>query len=163
MRFEEIKELIHLCHEKKIAELEVELKGVKVRILGSHQPPSIEYLPAPTAMPMMAAPQVLQAAPAPLSLPAPAGGTSDAVPARAAHLKDILSPMVGTLYRAPSPDAPPFAEVGTRVTPESVVCIIEAMKLMNEIKAEVSGRIVRVLVENGQPVEYNQPLFEVEP
>lgn len=78
------------------------------------------------------------------------------------NLYEVKSPMVGTLYRAPSPDADPYVNVGSSVTSGTVLCIIEAMKLMNEIESEVSGKIVKVLVENGQPVEYNQPLFLIE-
>ncbi len=81
---------------------------------------------------------------------------------RPSNLVPIISPMVGTFYRAPSPEAAPFAEVGGEVKPDSVVCIVEAMKLMNEIKAEVNGRIVKIFLENGQPVEYGQEMFLVE-
>jgi acetyl-CoA carboxylase biotin carboxyl carrier protein len=78
-------------------------------------------------------------------------------------IHEVRSPIVGTFYRAPAPDADPYVEVGEMVQPKTVVCIIEAMKLMNEIETEVGGRIVKILVENGQPVEYNQVLFHIEP
>ena len=88
-------------------------------------------------------------------------GTSTEAPARAAGVEEITSPMIGTFYASPSPDSDPFTAVGDRIGDESVVCIIEAMKVMNEIKAECSGEIVEILVENGEPVEYGQPLFLV--
>jgi acetyl-CoA carboxylase biotin carboxyl carrier protein len=164
MRIEDIKDLINLCSEKKIAEVDIEMKGIKVRIVSGAVARPIEYVQAvPMAQPMPAyAPQAALPAPAAAGAPAPAPAPApEAAPARKGV--EILSPMVGTCYRAPAPDAAPFVDVGQRVTPDTVVCIIEAMKLMNEIKAEVSGRITKVLVKNGQPVEFNQPLFEVEP
>lgn len=100
------------------------------------------------------------ASPAPANLPVtaqPAAGT----PAPAALLKEIVSPMVGTFYRAGAPDAPPFVDVGAKVTEDTVVCIIEAMKVMNEIKAEISGTIAEVVAENGKPVQFGQALFRV--
>jgi acetyl-CoA carboxylase biotin carboxyl carrier protein len=113
------------------------------------------------------APQMMLAAPAAASAPAsavptePAGGA--VVPEADEGLVEIPSPMVGTFYAAPSPEAPPYVTVGTTVGPESVVCIVEAMKVFNEIKAEVSGTIERILVQNQQPVEFGQPLFLVRP
>ncbi len=89
------------------------------------------------------------------------GGRSGSAPDTAEAVREIVSPMVGTLYRAPAPEAPPFVEVGDAVTAESVVCIIEAMKVMNEIRAEIGGVIAEVLVENGKPVQYGQPLFRL--
>ncbi|NEP77735.1 MAG: acetyl-CoA carboxylase biotin carboxyl carrier protein [Okeania sp. SIO3C4] len=94
---------------------------------------------------------------------APAPITSGAPPTISNKFEEILSPVVGTFYRAPAPDEPPFVEVGDRITSGQTVCIIEAMKVMNEIEAEVSGQIVEILIENGQPVEYNQPLMLVNP
>lgn len=88
-----------------------------------------------------------------------ADGAATEAPARAAGIEEFLSPMIGTFYASPSPDADPFATEGSRVSDDSVICIIEAMKVMNEIKAETSGEIVEVLVENGEPVEFGQPLF----
>ncbi|MEB3341740.1 acetyl-CoA carboxylase biotin carboxyl carrier protein [Okeania sp.] len=89
--------------------------------------------------------------------------TSGAPPTNANKFEEILSPVVGTFYRAPAPDEPAFVEVGDRITSGQVVCIIEAMKVMNEIEAEVSGQIVEILIKNGEPVEYNQPLMLVSP
>lgn len=175
MKIEEIKELIDLCSKKSIAELEVELKTGKVRILTYHKPAKVEYLAGASGSPtgaagqMVATPDSAQAQPSATSpVTAPTPSVNPAAPVAAAE-KDaapsgrvITSPMVGTFYSAPSPDAPPFVEEGQQVNAETVVCIVEAMKLMNEIKAETTGRIKRVLLENGQPVEYNQPLFELE-
>jgi acetyl-CoA carboxylase biotin carboxyl carrier protein len=98
--------------------------------------------------------------------PAPAAGVqgpSPEAPAGPDKLTTITSPLVGTFYRSPSPDDPPFAEVGQRIEKGQVLCIVEAMKLMNQIKAEVSGRLVEVLAKNGQPVEFEQPLFRLDP
>jgi acetyl-CoA carboxylase biotin carboxyl carrier protein len=95
----------------------------------------------------------------PMSAPAPEPARAEA----SAGLIEVTSPMVGTFYRAPAPDAPPYVEVGAKVAPGAVLCIIEAMKLMNELEAEVSGTVARILVENAQPVEYGQVLFLIDP
>ncbi len=141
----ELRQLIRLVQRTGIGELEVSSGGRTVRI-SAHG----------NASAVIASPQVA-------STPAPA----PAVPAKATepaeHLKAITSPMVGTFYRAPAPDADPYVEVGTSVDVGQTVCIIEAMKLMNEIESEVKGRIVHILVENAQPVEFGQKLFLVEP
>jgi acetyl-CoA carboxylase biotin carboxyl carrier protein len=143
----ELRRLAELLREYDLTEIEVEREGVRVRLRRGH---------APVAVPAAAAPP----APAPvaaLPLPAPASAGD------AAHLLTIEAPMVGTFYRAASPDTPPFVVEGDRVKKGQVVCIIEAMKLMNEVEAKVAGRLVSVLVENAQPVEYGQPLFLLEP
>lgn len=116
-------------------------------------------VPAAAAMPL-AAPY---AAPLPTAAAAPAAKEPSSVPAEKEKLLEIVSPMVGTFYAAPSPDSEPYVEVGSRVNPNTVVCIVEAMKVMNEIKAEVSGTIVEVCVPNAQPVEFGQVLFRVKP
>ncbi|MGA2854723.1 MAG: acetyl-CoA carboxylase biotin carboxyl carrier protein, partial [Verrucomicrobiota bacterium] len=103
------------------------------------------------------------AAPMPPAIAAPAPAPVAAPPPAATGEVDIKSPMIGTFYRAPSPEAGNYVEVGASVTPETVVCIIEAMKVMNEIKAEVKGVVTQVLVENAKPVEFGQPLFKVRP
>lgn len=153
MNLRELKELIALFEESGVTELELEREGVRVRLSkGGGTPAQVVYASAPVA-PQVAAP------------PAPGQPQPQAPPAQeeGAALSQIVSPMVGTFYRAPAPGAEPFVVEGQEVTPDTTVCIIEAMKLMNEIKAEMSGRIVKVLVENGQPVEYGQPLFLLEP
>ena len=167
MNLDELKELIAVMRKNRIHELDLEQEGTRVRIVSAEPPtaaPPVHvpiYMHAPAALPAVAAaPAVLPAAPA-----APAAAQAAApVAAAVAELKgtEVKSPMVGTFYRSPSPDAPPYVEVGQTVGNETVLCIVEAMKLMNEIKAEMRGKILRVLAENGQPVEYGQPLFLVE-
>jgi len=156
-KLSEIKELIKLVDSTSVQELEVENEGSRL-VIRKPGKAEVAYVPAPQAVPAhipaaVQAPAPEAAAPAE---PAPA-------PARTDNLHQIVSPMVGTFYRAPSPDAPPFVNVGDRVTEKTVVCILEAMKLMNPLEAEVRGEIVDILVENGQLVEYGQPLFLVKP
>lgn len=153
MDLKEIKELIKLIGETDITELNLESEGVKVAIKKGATTTVM-------ATPVMSTVQevVKEVVPA----PAKVEGVQEASPVCNKNVEYIKSPMVGTFYRAPAPDAPPFVEVGQRVNKDDVVCIIEAMKLMNEIEAEISGKIVEILVENGQPVEFGQPLFAVE-
>ena len=160
MELKDIQSLIKLVSNSKIDEVTVEKESFRVKIR-KHAPQviqtgtavaptvTVEQTPAAIAAPAQAAP----AAPA---TETPAAET-------ASNLIEIKSPMIGTFYRKPSPDKPNFAEVGTEVAPGQVVCIIEAMKLFNEIESEVSGKIVKILVEDSAPVEYDQPLFLVEP
>lgn len=153
MSVDKISELLALMKEYDIVELELEEGdfSVALRKQGAFVPPySAAAAPAPVP--------VAQAAPPPAAVAAeqPAAG---AAPAADSGLAQIKSPIVGTFYRASSPDAPPFVEEGAKVAKDSVVCIIEAMKIMNEIKAETDGVIEKVLVESGEPVEYGQPLF----
>jgi acetyl-CoA carboxylase biotin carboxyl carrier protein len=157
MDLRKLKTLIDLVAESGIAEIEVTEGEDKVRI--------VKHGPAPQMA--MAAPTTYLAAPPPVAVggaPAPAAGAPAAAPAPAPEeLKGTLvkSPMVGTFYRSPSPGAKAFIEVGQQVKPGDTLCIIEAMKLLNEIEAEVAGEIKEVLVENGQAVEYGQPLFVI--
>lgn len=123
-------------------------------------------LPAPAALPAPLPPMAAAAAPAPTTTPPPPQAPSvppPAAPALRADLVEITAPMVGTFYRAASPDDPPFVELGSRITVGQPVCILEAMKLMNELEAEVSGEVVEILVENGTPVEYGQVLVRLKP
>jgi acetyl-CoA carboxylase biotin carboxyl carrier protein len=155
MDLNEIKRLIQLVQKSGIGELEVTEGGRTIRIAAA---------PAPMqgAVPyMMGAPSH---AVAPGAAPAEAAPVAEA-PAKApdAHLVPVVSPMVGTFYRSPAPDADPYVELNSQVDLGQTVCIVEAMKLMNEIESEVRGRIARILVENGQPVEYGQTLFLVDP
>jgi acetyl-CoA carboxylase biotin carboxyl carrier protein len=159
MDLKEIKRLIQLVQKSGIGELEVTEGGRTIRIAA-----------APLQMGGAGYPYVVGAAPqaAGSALSAPSAQAQSAVPdARAvapdAHLVPVVSPMVGTFYRSPAPDADPYVEMNAQVEIGQTVCIVEAMKLMNEIEAEVSGRVVRILVENGQPVEYGQTLFLVDP
>jgi acetyl-CoA carboxylase biotin carboxyl carrier protein len=144
----EIRRLADLLRDYGLSEVEVEREGVRVRL--RREPPPAAAV-AGSAAPVGAQP--LAASPA----------VSTAAAASEAHLLTIEAPMVGTFYRAPSPDAQPFVRDGDRVKKGQVVCIIEAMKLMNEIESKVAGRVVKVLAENTQPVEYGQPLFLLEP
>lgn len=147
MNLKEIKEMISLMEEHNLLELELEREGLKVRLkrqATGEISQSVEELPTPKKIKQTLQEEIV-------------------AEETAAKTVQIKSPMVGTFYRAPAPDAPPFVDIGTNIEIGTVVCIIEAMKLMNEIKSEVKGRIIEILVENGEPVEYNQPLFTVEP
>ena len=147
MQIEEIKTIVRMMREYELTEFKIEADGCNL---------SISRASAPTAQ--ASAPVVVAAAPA----PAPAAAPEPApAPAKAAPQEAIESPLVGTFYRAASPEAKPFVEVGDRVTADTVVGIIEAMKVMNEVKAEKSGVIKEVLVDNGDPVEYGQKLFVI--
>jgi acetyl-CoA carboxylase biotin carboxyl carrier protein len=158
LKFSEIKELIKLVDQSTLQEIEIENEGSKVAIRKPAKAEQIVVAAAPA--PVLAAPAV--AAPAPAApVAAPAAPAAAPAPAVDANLHKITSPMVGTFYTSPSPTAPQFVQVGDKVNAKSVVCIVEAMKLMNEIEAEVKGEIVEILVENGQLVEYGQPLFLV--
>lgn len=162
MNQQELKELIDLVIEKGIAEFELEREDVKVRIkrAGDQSAPAVQYIPAP----MIGSSPVLSA-PAPTAT-APAGTTGGDAAQSAREddgLQTVKSPIVGTFYESPSPGAPPFVKPGDQVEVGQVLCIIEAMKLMNEIESEYAGEVVKRLVQNGQPVEYGQPLFAIRP
>jgi acetyl-CoA carboxylase biotin carboxyl carrier protein len=151
---DQVQEIIRIAKEAGLAELEVEIPALKIRVrLGPASP----------------APAIPGSAGATSAHPAPDTTAPGAVPAAAAleaglnHLEPLAAPMVGTFYRSASPDAPPFVNEGDVVDEGQVVCIIEAMKLFNEIQAERRGRIARILVENASPVEYGQPLFLLDP
>lgn len=154
MDLRKLKTLIDLVSESNISELEITEADGKVRIVKADPQAAVLQ-----AAPVYAAP----AAPAPVVMaagPAPAVAAPAAAPAETGHI--VKSPMVGTFYRASGPNAKPFAEVGQAVKQGDAICIIEAMKIMNEIEADKTGTITKVLVENGQPVEYGQPLFVIE-
>jgi acetyl-CoA carboxylase biotin carboxyl carrier protein len=161
MDFKQIQELIKLVNKSNLSELTIEEKDFKVTIRQKEEIIQQTLISGQ----FQQAPQAFAPAPAPAALPA----AGSAAPPAATKADDtskyitIKSPMIGTFYRRPSPDKPLFAEVGTEVTPGKVVCIIEAMKLFNEIESEVKGKIVQVLVEDQSPVEYDQPLFLVDP
>jgi acetyl-CoA carboxylase biotin carboxyl carrier protein len=156
----QIKQLIDLMQRSDLTEFAVEEEGFKIKIArasNSAAAPVVAYAPAPAA----AAPAPAAAPAAPSAAPAPAAAPAAAPAGDESGIVYVKSPMVGTFYKAASPESKPFAEIGTKVTETSVVCIIEAMKIMNEIQSEVKGTIVEVLVENGSPVEYGQKLFKV--
>jgi acetyl-CoA carboxylase biotin carboxyl carrier protein len=145
----EIKAIIDLMKKHDLSVFEIEKEGFRLKLQrGASAPQATIAAPAAAVVPPKAAPTGAE--------PPPAGKPIETVP-----MKEIVSPMVGTFYRAASPDAPPFVEVGKVVTEDTVVCIIEAMKVMNEIKAETSGVIAEVLAENGRPVQFGQALFRV--
>ena len=147
MNIKEIKEMINLMNENGLTEFELEKQGLKIRLKKGPEgriESTIEQV-APKAVPSL-----------------PQQGIAGEPALLKAKTVEIKSPMVGTFYKSPSPDAPPFVNVGDHVGVDQVVCIIEAMKLMNEIKSEVKGKIVAVLIENAEPVEFGQALFLVE-
>lgn len=161
MDLKEIRQLLKMVEGSDIHEIEIEEDGNKLRITkaGPSHNGDVHVI---QAAPPMAAPVAQQMAPALPSEPAPVTEVPAAEPAKSDNIAEIRSPMVGTFYRAPSPDADPYVEVGQSVAVGQTMCIVEAMKLMNEIESEVSGKVVEILVENAQPVEYNQVLFLVE-
>ena len=153
MELKDIKAIIDLMKKNSVTEFELEKQDFKIRLrrganggspVASYEdPPAVAYASPPAAIP----------APVPAA-PAPVPASPEL---------EIKSPMIGTFYRAPSPEAAPYIEVGAEVNPDTVVCIIEAMKVMNEIKAEAKGVITQVMIENAKPVEFGQPLFKLRP
>tara|TARA_B110000003_G_scaffold79957_1_gene81515 strand:+ start:280 stop:738 length:459 start_codon:yes stop_codon:yes gene_type:complete len=144
-----IKQVVELMKRSELSEFELEEEGFKLRLTrkGNEAPQVIQAVAAPAAQPLAA----------PAAVPA----ATESTPAEDPNLSTITSPMVGTFYSAASPESPSFVKAGQKTDADTVVCIIEAMKVMNEIQAELSGTIVECLVENGQAVEYGQPLFKV--
>jgi len=150
----DIKAIIDLMRKNSVSEFELEKDDFKIRLkrgtngsatgAASEDAPGLTYAPAPAA-----------SGPGPAAAPPP--------PVPASNEVEIKSPMIGTFYRAPSPESAPYIEVGMEVNPDTVVCIIEAMKVMNEIKAEAKGVITQAMVENAKPVEFGQPLFKIRP
>jgi acetyl-CoA carboxylase biotin carboxyl carrier protein len=162
MDFKQIQELIRLVNKSNIGELIVEEKGFSITIKQKQEPAQNIITAAPAAAPVM----MHAASSMPVAQQSGSAQTSDkakqpdAAPSNSITIK---SPMIGTFYRSPSPGKPPFVEVGSEIEPGKPVCIIEAMKLFNEIESEVKGKIVKILVDDASPVEYDQPLFLVEP
>ncbi len=155
MDLKDIKAIIDLMKKNSVSEFELEKQDFKIRlkrgmnggVVSADDAPVLTYAPAPAM----------------ISAAAPAAGAPAAAPVSASNESDIKSPMIGTFYRSPSPESASYVEVGTEVGPDTVVCIIEAMKVMNEIKAEVKGVVTQILMENAKPVEFGQPLFKVRP
>jgi acetyl-CoA carboxylase biotin carboxyl carrier protein len=160
MNQKELKELIDFLVEKDITEFELERGDLKVRVKRGSEPAVVHMapVPAPTAAIATAAPAAAVAAPAP-----PASPTALVEAAEEVGLHIVKSPIVGTYYEAPSPGSPPFIKVGDTVSAGQVLCIVEAMKLMNEIESDVAGEVVKILVTNNQPIEYGQSLFAIRP
>lgn len=154
MELDQIKAIISMMKENDLSEFSMEQDGLKMRI--KRGPEGFQQTVVHAPMPVAAPPAPVAAAPA-------VQAASAAAPAPESDAKFITSPMVGTFYRSPSPDASSYAEVGQEVDEETVVCIIEAMKVMNEIKAEAKGVITQVMVENAKPVEFGQKLFAIRP
>jgi acetyl-CoA carboxylase biotin carboxyl carrier protein len=159
LELKDIKAIIDLMKKNDLSVFEMEKDGFKLKLQKGAGEQTVFVAPQPTFPALAAAPATAPAV-APSGAP-PAGGTAPTGGSAEPAGKEIVSPMVGTFYRAASPEAPPFADVGQEVNAETVVCIIEAMKVMNEIKAEVSGTISEVVAENGKPVQFGQALFKV--
>ncbi len=151
-----LESLIRMIDESSLDNLEIERGGTRIRLSKSPDGTPLVAGPAP------ANPVLAPASPSPAA-PPPAGAESVAAPAPSSNLVDVTSPMVGTFYRAPAPDAQPYVSVGKQVEPGDVLCIIEAMKLMNELECETAGAIAEICIENGEPVEYGQVLFRIDP
>ena len=174
MKLTEIQDLIKFVARAGVTEVEIEQKEFKLTIKsempkgrGKKEEQVVQTIQVPAAVPQMVQAAPVAAAPvaaAPAPAPTPAAPAAPAAPAEdKSNLVEIKSPMIGTFYRRPSPDKDVFAEVGDVIKPGDTVCVIEAMKLFNEIESEVQGKIVKVLVDDNSPVEYDQPLFLVDP
>lgn len=159
MDIKQIQELVKLINKTNIGEITIEEEGIKITVKQKKDPVQHIVASAPASAP------VYQQAPSaqPAQAPAAAPPAAKAEEAKADKFLTIKSPMIGTFYRQAGPGKPVFANVGDEVTPGKTVCIIEAMKLFNEIESEVKGKIVKVLVDDASPVEYDQPLFLVDP
>lgn len=156
MDIKQIQDLVKFVAKSGVNEVSIEEKDFKITIKTSKEPTYVTAtIPAPTAVPQQTA--------APATTPVEAIQTSTPVKEDTSNYITIKSPMIGTFYRAPGPDKAPFVNVGDEISVGKVLCIIEAMKLFNEIESEVSGKIVKILVDDAQPVEYDQPLFLVDP
>ena len=154
MEFDDIERILALVREHELAEFELERDGLKLKVKKAHAAPAAMLPPPMSAVPLPPPVQVLPQTTAHAAPPAEPSGDE-------MELAVVKSPIVGTFYRSPEPGAPPFVEVGERVKKDQVLCIIEAMKLMNEITSEYEGEIVSAYVENGKPVQYGERLFAV--
>ncbi|OIK10138.1 acetyl-CoA carboxylase biotin carboxyl carrier protein [Bacillus sp. MUM 13] len=162
LKVQELRELIKLVDQSSINEFVYEQEGIKVKLkkTNQEQPVSVVY-----QAPAQPAPAAMQAAKPAIEAPSESAApqVSESQPASQENLHKVTSPMVGTFYASPSPDKGAYVQTGSKVKKDSIVCIVEAMKLFNEIEAEVDGEIVEILVKDGQLVEYGQPLFLVKP
>ncbi|PTX99995.1 acetyl-CoA carboxylase biotin carboxyl carrier protein [Verrucomicrobia bacterium LW23] len=154
MDLKEIKALLELIAKNGLAEFELEKPEFKIRIRRTGTE-AVQVVTAPPLLPLAPQPQ--------LSLPQPSAEAAAPAAAPAPSTVPLVSPMVGVFYRSPTPTSAPYVDVGSEVREDTVVCIIEAMKVMNEIKADVRGIVTEVLVENGKPVDFNKPLFQIKP
>lgn len=162
MKAKELQELLDFIAKSGLNKVNIETEEFKISVQRDPNTKTIISAAAPAAAPAAAAPAPVAAAPAPAPAAAPAAAAPAAPEASAASHKALKAPMIGTFYRSSGPDVAPFVQVGDKVEKGQVICIIEAMKLFNEIEAEESGRIVKALVDNASPVEYDQPLFLIE-
>ncbi|MEX6626492.1 acetyl-CoA carboxylase biotin carboxyl carrier protein [Tenacibaculum salmonis] len=158
MDIKEIQSLIKFVAKSGASEVKLEMEDIKITIKTGSETPETTFIQ--TAAPMGVAPQMMAQAPA---VPVAAASNETATTEEDSKYITIKSPIIGTFYRKPSPDKPNFAEVGTEVKVGDTVCVIEAMKLFNEIESEISGKVVKVLVDDATPVEFDQPLFLVDP
>jgi acetyl-CoA carboxylase biotin carboxyl carrier protein len=170
LNMEELRELFELIAQHGFTDFELEREGIRVRVRrelapqlsdSSSAPPTTTPAPAPAAPPVRPSAETQSSTPAVAPVAQPSAEPAKAAATTDDDLHKITSPIVGTFYRAASPQAESFVRIGSHVGPDTVVCIIEAMKLMNEIQAETTGEVVKIYVENGQPVEYGQPLFGI--
>jgi acetyl-CoA carboxylase biotin carboxyl carrier protein len=155
-----VQQIVAMIEKSNVHEIELELKGVKIRVTKNSEGHPAGGNPYPVMMPQHLYTPQAQAQNGSIASSEPAAPVAVIEEKK---YKEIKSPIVGTFYRAPSPDGEPYTDVGSQIKPGNVLCIVEAMKLMNEIEADIAGTIVKVCVENGKPVEYNQVLFLVEP
>ncbi|UYZ64428.1 acetyl-CoA carboxylase biotin carboxyl carrier protein [Hymenobacter weizhouensis] len=167
MKARELQELLDFIAKSGLNKVNIETEEFKISVQRepSYKPVVSMSAPAPASVPVAPPVQAAPAAAAPTTAPAPAAvpAAAPATEATGGNYVPLKAPMIGTFYRSNSPDAPAFVQVGDTVEKGQVICIIEAMKLFNEIEAEQSGRVVKALVENASPVEYDQPLFLIEP
>ena len=168
MNLKELKEILQMLEERDITEFELEEEGKRLRVrrAGGTHPPAVAAPIVISTTPAARAPAASAAAPAkpePALAPPPAVAPAPAADEAANGLAIVKSPIVGTFYRSPDPNAAPFVSVGDHVKVGQVLCIIEAMKLMNEIECEVAGEVVKIHHDNGQPVQYGEPLFSIRP
>jgi acetyl-CoA carboxylase biotin carboxyl carrier protein len=165
VNMDELRELIQLIRENEFTEFELEREGFRVRFRHGAEPSEVVAaglnISPGSAVAVTTSSPAVETKMSPSSAPVHPGARAQTEASEDQDLYIIPSPIVGTFYRASSPNADAFVKIGARVEPETVVCIIEAMKLMNEIQAETSGEVVKIYVENGQPVEYGQPLFGI--
>lgn len=164
MELKEIRQLVKMVETSDISEIEIEESGNKIRITKRFASSNgeVHLMQAPQAMPAPALPVPMQQAPVQAVPTSPTMPDTPAEPQKPDNIIEVRSPMVGTFYAAPSPDSDNYVSVGSSVSVGQTLCIVEAMKLMNEIEAETAGKIKEILVENSQPVEYNQVLFTIE-
>ncbi|MFI5263075.1 MAG: acetyl-CoA carboxylase biotin carboxyl carrier protein [Candidatus Kapaibacterium sp.] len=146
-----LEKVLRLFDDSTLTELEIEEEGSQIRLARQKEPATIQYAPPPQ----------YAYGPVPTAAPGPASSAAES-PVSSAKTHEVKSPIVGTMYRAPSPDADQYVQVGQQVEVGTTLCIIEAMKLMNEIESDAAGKIIKICVENGQPVEYGQTLFILE-